>query len=161
MRYTKQYWTDGPGIDEVRDLARHGRSQAEIAEYIGVSESTFSRWCHVSPELQKSANTNPRRIDALVEDALFKRACGSQVVEEVWAPAADDDTRMVLVRRTVKDMPGDVQAQKFWLSNRRYEDWRMVQDPLETDAAYLDGVKNVLVTIERAADGCDADGAAS
>ena len=58
---------------------------------------------------------------------------------------------MVLVSRTVKDVPGDVGAQKFWLSNRRYEDWRINQPELPGENEYLQDVKNVLVTIETVA----------
>ena len=61
------------------------------------------------------------------------------------------DGDMVLVSRTVKDVPGDVGAQKFWLSNRRYEDWRINQPELPGENEYLQDVKNVLVTIETVA----------
>lgn len=152
IRWQKGYWVGGPGIDVVRDYARHGYKKAQIAKEIGITVAQFDRWCAESPELEQAANTHPRLIDALVEDALYKRAVGHKVTEDTYRR---EDGDMVLVSRTVKDVPGDVGAQKFWLSNRRYEDWRITQPELPGEDEYLTDVKNVLVTIETVASGQD------
>ena len=148
IRWQKGYWVGGPGIDVVRDYARHGYSKKKIAAEIGITSAQFERWCAESPELEQAANTHPRLIDALVEDALYKRAVGYKTTEDTYRR---EDGDMVLVSRTVKDVPGDVGAQKFWLSNRRYEDWRINQPELPGENEYLQDVKNVLVTIETVA----------
>lgn len=148
IRWQKGYWVGGPGIDIVRDYARHGYTKKKIAAEIGITLAQFDRWCAESPELEQAANTHPRLIDALVEDALYKRAVGYKTTEDTYRR---EDGDMVLVSRTVKDVPGDVNAQKFWLSNRRYEDWRINQPELPGENEYLQDVKNVLVTIETVA----------
>lgn len=150
VRWQKGYWVGGPGIDIVRDLARHRYSKKKIAQEIGISVAQLERWCAESPELNQAINTHPRLIDAMVEDALYKRAVGYKVAEDTYKR---EDGDLVLVSRTVKDVPGDVNAQKFWLSNRRYEDWRIQQPELPSEDEYLQDVKNVLVTIETVANG--------
>ena len=145
QNWSKGYWVNGPGVDVVRDLARHKYSKKRIADEIGITLGQFERWCDESPELNLAANTHPRLIDALVEDALYKRAVGYKATEDTYRR---EDGDLVLVSRTVKDVPGDVNAQKFWLSNRRYEDWRINQPELPGENEYLEDVKRVLVTIE-------------
>lgn len=154
-QWQKQYWVCGPGIDVVRDYARHGYTKAKIAKAIGITVGQFERWCAESPELGQAASTHPRLIDALVEDALYKRAVGYKATEDTYRR---EDGDLVLVSRTVKDIPGDVNAQKFWLSNRRYEDWRINQPELPGENEYLEDVKHVLVTIENVANGTSEQG---
>lgn len=58
--------------------------------------------------------------DNLVEQALFKRACGYDAEDTV----IEENERGVKERVSRYHIPGDVRAMIFWLQNRNPERWK-------------------------------------
>ena len=60
----------------VRWMVRSGLTDEEIAQELGIHHSTLYRWKDKHPEFRKAFDETKPFIDALVEDALLKRALG-------------------------------------------------------------------------------------
>jgi hypothetical protein len=106
------YWPDR--IDYVKAIAARGLNDDEMAAYLGVSPALFDSWKAYYPLLSRAIDEGRTKADAEVVAALHKTAVGY-----------DYDTQEVvrgrggsMVLDVTKHVPGDVQAQKFWLSNR-------------------------------------------
>lgn len=102
-------------------LIKEGKTEAEIAEVIGVCTRTLSNWKGKNPELLHAVRESKLVADELVEASLFRRAVGySHPEEKLFAHEGK-----VLSKETVtKHYPPDTQAAMFWLRNRQPERWK-------------------------------------
>lgn len=101
-------------------LARRGLIIEEIAQIIEVDERTIRRWRHAHPEFAQALGQGNEEPDQKVEDALYSRAIGHEYDEQ----SVTLDGRVVSTR---KQLPPDVAAGKFWLTNRRPDRWKHVK----------------------------------
>lgn len=109
----------------VRWMVRAGLNDEEIARELSLHRSTLYRWKDKYPEFaQAFAETKPF-IDALVEDALLKRALGYQYTE---TEIRTDEQGRTMEKTVTRQVVPDVTAQIFWLKNRQPERWRDKQD---------------------------------
>jgi transposase-like protein len=109
----------------VKWMARCGKTQAEIAEELEISEPTLYAWAKKYPDFLKSLKESGGFIDSLVEDSLLKRALGYQVEEvEITETTRKDGTVKERVKRTVKYVDPHPTAIIYWLNNRQPERWR-------------------------------------
>jgi len=97
-----------------------GKTEAEIAEVVGVSRTTLTNWKGKHPEFQYAVREARQVADALVEAALFGRAVGyshpeTKVFIHEGCPVTEEIT---------KHYPPDTQAAMFWLRNRQPERWK-------------------------------------
>lgn len=136
--------------------ARNGWSDEQIANEFCVSRSTLCEW-KKHPEFSDALQTSKSQADALVENALFKRALGQTTKEKVKVTttnAAGEKT--VRVEEREREIPGDVGAQKLWLNNRKPAEWRD-KPTVDTNAELLTSLDNVIVSIQTAASNYDAE----
>jgi len=101
-------------------LAQQGQTQLEIADAIGIHESTFYRWKADRKEFREALQLGRESADQRVEDSLYHRAVGysfnaAKVVSDHGSP------HIITYREHV---PPDVGAAKFWLTNRKGADWK-------------------------------------
>jgi len=106
-------------------LARQGKTRPEIAEIIGVNQSTLWRWGEAHEEFRTALRACAREADAQVEASLFQRAIGYEYDE---LKVIDDGGRR-RVEKTRKSIPPDYQAQNFWLRNRQADRWKEHPEP--------------------------------
>ena len=100
-----------PGnVAAVVNLIKRGFSDQDICEVFRVPPSLLSKWCKVYPEFKSLMGEARLDADGLVIRSLHKRATGYTYKEQ--AP-----TRNGIVTLK-KHMPADVNAGKFWLTNR-------------------------------------------
>lgn len=124
-----------PKLLLVKAWARDGLTIEQIAEKLGVANSTFFDYKNKFPELSEALKKGQEVADVEVENALFKRAVGYRY-DEVTREAArelDEDTGeyktvMAETKRVTKEVQPDVTAQIFWLKNRRPDKWRDKQE---------------------------------
>jgi hypothetical protein len=76
-----------------------GAKDKQIADFIGVTESTFYLWKTQIPRFSEALKSGRENADAKVARALYKKA-----------------------------LDGDTASCIFWLKNRRPEDWRDQRD---------------------------------
>lgn len=124
-RYDK--WISAEGLACIEGWARDGLTAEQIGKNIGISLSALYRWRDKFPELARVMDLGRDAADRIVENALYKSACGYQVVEEIEElrfNRATGKQEMVVVKRTVRQVAPNVTAQIFWLKNRKPHDWR-------------------------------------
>lgn len=83
-----------PRLTEVADWVRNGAGDREVAERLGIAESTLNEYKKQFPEFSECLKNTRARVDGQVESALLQRA-----------------------------LAGDTTAMIFWLKNRRPEKW--------------------------------------
>ena len=91
-------------LRQAKILYRKGFTDAEVAETLGVDESTITEWKQVHPEFSASLKDWKDEADHKVERSLYERAQGYMI----------DD----------KFVPPDTTACIFWLKNRKSKQWR-------------------------------------
>lgn len=138
-------------IEAAEKLARMGATDAEMADFFGVSERTLNTWKQQQPEFLQALKSGKLEADARVTEALFRRAVGYS--------HADVDIRVVsngqgggsevVQTPIVKHYPPDTTACIFWLKNRRREDWRD-QPPKQEELPSAQPSQEVLMKLHRA-----------
>ena len=107
----------------------------DMAEYLGIAESTFHKWKTDHPEFAEALRKGKEDPDDAMEAALYKSGIGytfdevTQDRKNVQDPKFPDDptkTVEVVVRTHLvrRHYPGAVAAQFIWLKNRRPNKWR-------------------------------------
>ncbi|WP_064020627.1 hypothetical protein [Methylomonas sp. DH-1] len=159
-----------PGFDrQARLLCRLGATDAELAEFFMVSESTINLWKLNYITFSESIKSGKVWADAEAADGLFRRATGfryKEVKTKQVRPmagddgeggivaAGDDDLLVVEVVTTEKEVPPDTSAAFIWLRNRRPKDWRDKQEVEvsgKVDQALLQRLKeDMVVRLEKA-----------
>lgn len=125
-----EYWLTPEGLIKLEGWARDGLTDEQIAQNIGIVESTLYEWKNKYSEISESLKKGKEVVDYEVENALLKRALGYTVKEEKLTK----DGEVVELEREV---PGDVTAQIFWLKNRKPDAWR---DKQEDDGKKEEGI---------------------
>lgn len=117
-----------------------GATDAEMASFFNVAESTINKWKLDYPEFSESIKKGKVQADAVVASKLFHRATGYE------HPEVDIKLYQGTIIKTdlVKHYPPDTTAAIFWLKNRQKEKWRDRQDmehtgrdgtPIETNTS--------------------------
>lgn len=115
----------------VKWMHRSGLTDAQIANEIGISASTFHNWKKKYPEFLESLKGSKDFVDSLVEDCLLKRALGYQYEEVKTISQKNKEGKVDVVRieNVKKQVVPDTTAQIFWLKNRKPEYWRDKVEP--------------------------------
>lgn len=88
------------GLTLLEGWARDGLTEKEIAEVLGISHRTLTRWKQSHPELAGALRQGKEAVDYKVESALLQNA-----------------------------LNGNTSAQQFWLRNRRPDRWKEKPEP--------------------------------
>ncbi len=100
-----------------------GASELQIAEALGISESTLNGWKRDHPEFLASLRRGQEAADAQVAESLFRRAIGCSHPDFIISRNGGE----VTLTETTKHYPPDTSAAIFWLKNRQRERWRELQ----------------------------------
>lgn len=126
----------GPGRDsryhvemneQTRKLCLLGYTDAELGDFFGVDERTINRWKTKYPAFCQSMMAGKVVADAEVADSLYRRATGESIIVEKAFKDSEGNYQTLSLKQFV---PGEVQAQRLWLLNRRKGNWR---DKIETE----------------------------
>ena len=108
--------------EQARRLALLGLTDAEMADFFGIAESTLHLWKKQHPGFSESILAGKERADADIAGSLYRTALGGSTVLEVREKT---DAEGKIVRETVtRELPADVRAQRYWLGNRQPQRWR-------------------------------------
>lgn len=108
--------------EQATKLCLLGATDADLADFFDVSETTINNWKDARPEFLESIKEGKRIADATVAQSLFKRANGYE--HEAVKIVADAKTGAQHVVPYVERYPPDTVAAIFWLKNRRPDLWR-------------------------------------
>lgn len=118
-----------------------GTTDAELASFFEVSETTINNWKTKHPAFLESIRAGKVKADAEVADSLYKRATGEYVQLE---KIVKTDAGFEAVRYK-SYIPGDPSAAYKWLLNRRRQDW--------TDSTKIEHSGNITVVLNKPASG--------
>lgn len=116
----KEYLEYRPEFAErAKLLCAKGATRVELAEHFDVPPIVILEWRAFHGDFDSACKVDPDVLVARVEESTFERAIGStRMTEDVRA------VRGELVKvRYLKHTPGDVDAQKFVLANRKPKKW--------------------------------------
>lgn len=123
-----EYWLTKDGLLLLESWARDGLTYEQISKNMSISRKTLFEWIKKHSDIRNALCARARDLaDIEVENALRKRALGYTIVEvtteRVWNKALEC-YELVVTKTVEKQIAPDVQAQIFWLKNRRPEIWR-------------------------------------
>lgn len=112
----------GEYAEQAYKLCLLGATDADMADFFGVAESTLNNWKQAHPEFLESLKRGKVVADATVADSLYRRANGwEHDAVKIVADARTGDRTIVPY---VEHYPADTTAAIFWLKNRRPDIWR-------------------------------------
>lgn len=112
--------------EQAEKLCKLGATDADMADFFEVVESTINAWKIDYPDFSESIKRGKMLADANVADRLYQRAMGFEHDSEE-IKVVDSQIERVPIR---KIYPPDTTAAIFWLKNRRASNWR---DKTETE----------------------------
>ena len=152
-------WLTEEGLLRIQGWARDGLTEKDIAKNCHVSAATIREWKHRFPEIAEALRIGKDSADRVVENALYKSACGYTVT--ITKPVKlkriiyDEETgRKVREYEEVVEVeeqlhfPAQVTAQIFWLKNRKPAQWR---DKTDVQQLPTNGVLESLLAMEKGA----------
>ncbi|QFY44625.1 hypothetical protein F6R98_19990 [Candidatus Methylospira mobilis] len=122
--YRKEY------AEQAYKLCLLGMTDADMAVFFEVSESTINLWKIEYPEFSESITQGKGVADAAVAEALYKSATGAHFIKE--DRAVSDGCGGTKIVTMEKQLPPESRAQSFWLKNRQPQQWR---DKVEVNAS--------------------------
>lgn len=124
-----KYETDvKPRLIEIEAWKRDGLTNEQIMKNLGIGRDSFYRYKDKYSEFSDALKKGKEVADIEVENALFKRAIGYKYKEVIKEVKEIDGKKTTYVKEVIKEMPGDVVAQIFWLKNRKSSKWKDKQD---------------------------------
>ena len=108
-----------PRLEEVRQWAKAGATNREIAAALSVDESTFYDYQNRFPEFSEAIRQGRMSGVPEVKTALLRLAVGMEVTETVTTVEPGEDGKMHPVRShiTKKQLPPDLKAIETYLRN--------------------------------------------
>ena len=133
-------------LTQVISMLKDGCKDKEIIEFLGISRSAWKAKKNSNSKLKQAIDEVKEARNEQVEDALFKCCTGYQYYEDVVTKVKEDiltDDGTVLVKEDVKISKvkkfarPDVNAQKYWLNNRKKAQWKDDPNKVENDKKAL------------------------
>lgn len=147
-----QYKPDFAGI--AARLCRNGATDIEVADILGISLRTFSRWCLQYDDFNAAVRVGKEAADDRVERSLYRRAVGyDYTAEKVVTPKGGGPVVMFYTEH----VPADVRAALHWLAMRRPRPWAREPEP-DTDIAHIIGERRKQVAEESERQAAEQEG---
>lgn len=118
-------------------LAKDGKTEVQIAEIIGVDQSTITEWENVYPEFSAALKTGrAEHDDTTVVNSLLKRAKGyTRIIQRLDKNGEPVDCK--------EELPPDPTSMIFWLKNRQSKHWRDRQDVEHSGSVNITPIFNI------------------
>lgn len=110
--------------DQAYKLCLLGATDADLADFFGIQESTLNLWKGKHPEFMESLKDGREVADAQVAKRLYNRAMGYEH-EDTHITHHQGEIIKTPIR---KYYPPDTTACIFWLKNRQRGKWRDKQE---------------------------------
>ena len=117
-----------PKFSYIEEALRQGSTEEETAKALGVSYASWKNYKNDHEEFNGLIINAKQEADLPVISALYKAATGYEVVET--KTVSKNGERQVITIK--KFLSGNVEAQKFWLTNRRPQEFKNKQDIIAT-----------------------------
>lgn len=116
----------------IESMAENGCTDKEIAEKLDISYSTFKRYKSSNKDLKDLMAECKNKKNEAVEKALFDNAIGYEYEEEVVVKVKQETEQpsgvvlvkeIPVVKKIKKYCKPDLNAQKYWLNNKKKLVW--------------------------------------
>ena len=114
-------WLTDDGLLYIQSWANDGLNNQEIAQKMGIGETTLYRWCNTDERIRSAIIRGRDTMTMVVENMLYKCAVGFTYTEQQVTKDGD----IVEVERYYEPSQ---EAQKFILTNRRKDKWKSKQE---------------------------------
>lgn len=141
-------WLEDEKLELLESWARD-YTKSEIAERIGISPGTLTKWTQTYPEIAQAIEKGAEIIDYKVENALLKSALGfttKEIKVTVGKQKKTGGTFEITKETTIREVAPNVTACLAWLNNRRPDKWRRNRDK---EISINDEDTNLSITIIR------------
>lgn len=109
-------------VGQAQKLCELGATDAELADFFGVSTVTIWRWQSAHNEFCNALKRGKEAADERVERSLYARATGyTYDAVKIFMPTGAKEP---VYAKYQEHVPPDTTAMIFWLKNRRSGDWR-------------------------------------
>lgn len=135
-------WREPEGLILIEGWARDGLTEEQIAKKMNISRSTLSDWKTKFSDISNALKKGKEVADYQVENALFKRACGYDVVE--IRQEKDSGGKVTKTVKTRKHIPPDTTAIIYWLKNRLRGKYQDKPEPVSMTEVADDGLIDAL-----------------
>ena len=129
-------WIKGEGLKKVCDWARHGLSDAQLANNMGICTTTFYKWLRLYPEFTAAIKDARIQPNIEIENSMFELACGRVFVDEIRTLIDPDTGKVTRIEKVRKQIPPNATMLIFLAKCRmrdKYQDFSPV--PYEPDNA--------------------------
>jgi hypothetical protein len=116
-------------LELISDWLSDGASHDIIAHKLGISRSTWFKHKAENELISDCVRAGEQIAAGKVQSALFRKAIGEKKEEITITSGGDKPTQ---VKKVIKEIQGDFNAQKFWLVNRDKDNWKNVQTEAAT-----------------------------
>lgn len=123
-------------LEQVRHLAEYGHTDDFMSDFFAVDIKTWHTWKKKHPLFFKSLKGWKAVADDRVERALYERALGYEWEED--GVVYDAQKKHNVKIRIEKRLPPDVNACRYWLTNRRPLQWR---EKMEVDSRHSGAIE--------------------
>lgn len=141
---------------QAEKLCKLGATDADLADFFGVSERTINRWRLRHEAFCRSLKEGKDEADTRVERSLYHKAIGyTHDAVKIFMPAGASDPVYAEYR---EHYPPDTTACIYWLKNRKPEQWRdKPNENADTDAeSTATRIRDALKQIDGLTHGSDA-----
>lgn len=130
-----QEWLTEDGLLKLAAWSRDGLTREQIAHNVGCSLSTLKDWCNKYPAISAAISRAREVTDIIAENSLYKTVNGYTVrlakTFKLKKIVFNEETgRKISEEEYLQEgyeevhIPANVQAQKFWLINRKPDVWK-------------------------------------
>jgi len=123
----KKYGWNKKNYELIENCVKAGLLREQIAQVLGVSKEAISKWRREDPKVAEILTTAGQEPNLRVENSLFRRALGYNVIEVteiVKTNGGGDIVSKKPVLRKHKHVPASVKAIEMWLYNRDPDRWK-------------------------------------
>lgn len=142
-------WIDENHLILLEGWARDGYSYIDIANKIGISNSTLIKWREKYPEIAEALKNGREIVDYKVENALLKSALG-YITKETKVTVLMRGSKVVekTTETLTKEQAPNVLAIQTWLYNRLPDKWKNTRNRSLIDE--LDEDTNIEIIVSKA-----------
>lgn len=142
-------WIDENHLILLEGWARDGYSYIDIANKIGISNSTLIKWREKYPEIAEALKNGREIVDYKVENALLKSALG-YITKETKVTVLMRGSKVVekTTETLTKEQAPNVLAIQTWLYNRLPDKWKNTRNRSLIDE--LDEDTNIEIVVSKA-----------